>query len=58
MWRLKQICLVAADLDSVEEDLETILGLEAAHRDPRLPYCGLRNVMLPRLGHTRCRTRV
>jgi catechol 2,3-dioxygenase-like lactoylglutathione lyase family enzyme len=47
MLRLKQICLVAADLDSVEDDLKAILGLEVAHRDPRLSHFGLRNVLLP-----------
>ena len=47
MLRLKQICLVAANLDTVEEDLKTILGLEVAFRDPGLSQFGLRNVMLP-----------
>jgi catechol 2,3-dioxygenase-like lactoylglutathione lyase family enzyme len=47
MLRLKQICLVAADLDPVEEDLKGILGLEVAYRDPRIDYFGLRNVLLP-----------
>jgi len=47
MLRLKQICLVAADLDSIEEELKTILGLEVAFRDPGLSQFGLRNVMLP-----------
>ncbi len=45
--RLKQICLVAAELDSVEEDLKAILGLEVAFSDPGLSQFGLRNVMLP-----------
>lgn len=47
MLRLKQICLVAADLDSVEEDLKSILGLGVAFSDPGLSQFGLRNVMLP-----------
>ena len=47
MLRLKQICLVAADLESVEEDLRSILGLEVAFRDPRICFFGLRNVLLP-----------
>jgi hypothetical protein len=47
MLRLKQICLVAADLDSVEEDLKAILGLEVAFSDPGLAQFGLRNIMLP-----------
>ena len=47
MLCLKQICLVAANLDSVEEDLKEILGLEVAFRDPGLAQFGLQNVMLP-----------
>jgi len=47
MLRLKQICLVAADLESVEEDLRAIFSLEVAYRDPRISYFGLRNVLLP-----------
>jgi len=47
MLRLKQICLVAADLDPVEKDLVEILGLEVAYRDPKIDYFGLRNVLLP-----------
>lgn len=47
MLRLKQICLVAADLDSVEEELRAILGLEVAYSDPDLAQFGLRNIMLP-----------
>jgi len=47
MLRLKQICLVAADLDSVEEELKAILGLEVAYSDAGLSVFGLRNIMLP-----------
>ena len=47
MLRLKQICLVAADLDSVEEELKAILGLEVAYSDPGLSIFGLRNIMMP-----------
>jgi catechol 2,3-dioxygenase-like lactoylglutathione lyase family enzyme len=47
MLRLKQICLVAADLDAVEEDLRAVLGLEVAYRDPRIAHFGLDNVLLP-----------
>ena len=47
LLRLRQICLVAADLDSVEDDLKAILGLEVAFRDPGLAQFGLGNVMLP-----------
>ena len=47
MLRLKQICLVAADLDPVEEQLKEILGLEVAYSDPGLSQFGLKNIMLP-----------
>jgi hypothetical protein len=47
MLRLKQICLVAADLDPVEEDLKAILGLEVAYSDQGLSQFGLKNIMLP-----------
>jgi hypothetical protein len=47
LLRLKQICLVAADLDPVEEELKAILGLEVAYSDPGLSQFGLRNIMLP-----------
>jgi len=47
LLRLKQICLVAADLDAVEEELKAILGLEVAFSDPGLSQFGLRNIMLP-----------
>jgi hypothetical protein len=47
MLRLKQICLVAADLDRVEDDLNAILGIEVAYSDPGLSIFGLRNIMMP-----------
>ena len=47
MLRLKQICLVAADLDRVEDDLNAIFGIEVAYSDPALDQFGLRNIMLP-----------
>ena len=47
MLRLKQICLVAADLDSIEEDLKAVLGLEVTSSDPGLAQFGLRNIMMP-----------
>ena len=47
LLRLKQICLVVADLDSIEEELKAVLGLEVAYSDPGLSHFGLRNVMLP-----------
>jgi hypothetical protein len=47
LLRLKQICLVAADLDPVEEELKAVLGLDVAYSDPGLSHFGLKNIMLP-----------
>jgi hypothetical protein len=47
MIRLRQIALVAADLDAVEEQLTTQLGLTACFRDPGVAEFGLRNVLFP-----------
>lgn len=45
--RLRQIALVARDLDSVLDDLREQLGLEVAHRDPAVGAFGLQNALLP-----------
>lgn len=45
--RLRQIALVAADLDAVVDRLGTVLGLRVAHRDPAVAAFGLRNAVLP-----------
>ena len=50
MIRLRQIALVARDLDPVVADLRTVLGLEVAHRDPVVADFGLHNAVLP-AGH-------
>lgn len=48
MWiRLRQIALVARDLDQVTEDLRAILGLEVGFRDPGVKVFGLRNALFP-----------
>ena len=48
MWlRLRQICLVASDLDPVVEELRAIFGLEICHIDPGVASFGLRNTLLP-----------
>lgn len=45
--RLRQICLVAADLERETERLRSILGLEVCYRDPNVAAYGLHNVLLP-----------
>lgn len=45
--RLRQICFVAEDLASVENDLVAVLGLSPCHRDPRIASFGLENVLMP-----------
>jgi len=48
MWiRLRQIALVARDLDQVTEDLRAILGLEVGFRDPGVKVFGLQNALFP-----------
>jgi catechol 2,3-dioxygenase-like lactoylglutathione lyase family enzyme len=46
-WRLRQICLVARDLEPVVEDLCAVFGLAVGHRDPKLDKFGLQNAILP-----------
>jgi Glyoxalase-like domain len=45
--RLRQIALVAHDLDAVVEELHEALGIEVAYRDPAVATFGLRNAVLP-----------
>jgi hypothetical protein len=45
--RLRQVALVAADLDPVLEALDAELGLAVAHRDPAVATFGLVNAVLP-----------
>ena len=45
--RLRQVALVAADLDVAVGDLERALGLTVAHRDPAVAAFGLVNAVLP-----------
>jgi hypothetical protein len=48
MWlRLRQIALVAGDLEPVVEDLHEIFGVEVAHRDPAVAQFGLHNAVFP-----------
>jgi hypothetical protein len=45
--RLRQVALVAHDLDAVVGDLHDVLGLEVAFSDPAVATFGLRNVVVP-----------
>jgi hypothetical protein len=48
MWlRLRQICLVAYELEPVVENLKTVFGLEVGYRDPGVGRFGLENALLP-----------
>ena len=47
MLRMRQICLVAQDLDHVESHLRGVFGLEVCHRDPGLARFGLHNFLMP-----------
>jgi len=43
--RLRQVCLVTADLAREAEAIEAIFGLEACYRDPNVGRYGLENVL-------------
>jgi glyoxalase-like protein len=45
--RIRQVALVARDLEPVVADLCTILGLEVAFRDPNVRVFGLHNAVMP-----------
>ena len=48
MWiRLRQIALVARDLNQVTKDLHDVLGLEVGFRDPGVKVFGLQNALFP-----------
>jgi catechol 2,3-dioxygenase-like lactoylglutathione lyase family enzyme len=47
MLRLRQVALVAADLEPAVEDLNAVLGLEVGFRDPGVGKYGLENVVMP-----------
>lgn len=47
MLHLRQVALVAGDLDAVVGDLAAALGIEVAFRDPGVKVFGLRNAVLP-----------
>ena len=45
--RLRQVVLVARDLEPVERDLCGVLGLEVCFRDPNVGVFGLKNAVMP-----------
>ncbi|HLX79074.1 MAG TPA: hypothetical protein VKS43_00665 [Burkholderiales bacterium] len=45
--RLRQVCLVAADLAAEAAKIKSQLGLEECHRDPNVARYGLENVLFP-----------
>jgi Glyoxalase-like domain len=48
VWlRLRQIALVARQLEPVVDDLRAVLGLEVCYRDPGVADFGLENALLP-----------
>jgi len=47
MLRLRQLCLVANDLNLIERDLKSIFQLEVCHRDPGVEKFGLHNFLMP-----------
>jgi len=45
--RLRQVALVARELDPVVADLTAVLGIEVAFHDPGVAEFGLRNAVMP-----------
>lgn len=45
--RLRQICLVARELDAVVDDLCAVFGVQVCHRDPEVGQFGLHNALMP-----------
>jgi hypothetical protein len=45
--RLRQLCLVAHDLEPVVEDLKAVFDIEVCHRDPAVAKFGLHNALFP-----------
>ncbi len=44
--RLRQLCLVARELQPVVDDLCAVLGLQVCHRDPEVERFGLHNALM------------
>lgn len=47
MLAIRQIVLAAHDLDATVNQIEQILGLQVAYRDPQVAEFGLRNAVMP-----------
>jgi len=45
--RIRQICLVAHDLERIEQQLESVFGVEVCFRDPGVGRFGLHNMLMP-----------
>ena len=45
--RLRQVCLVSADLAAKPRAIKAVLGLEECYRDPNVAKYGLENVLFP-----------
>lgn len=45
--RLRQVALVARDLEPVRQALESVFGLQVAYRDPGVATYGLINIVIP-----------
>lgn len=45
--RLRQVCLVAQNLEAAVDDLCAIFGIEVCHRDPNVAKYGLVNALMP-----------
>ena len=58
--RLRQIALVARELEPVVADLCAVFDLEVAYRDPGVAEFGLQNAVMPvgEIGRASCRERV
>jgi len=50
MLRVRQLALVARDLDPVVDDLKAVFGVEVAFNDPGVASFGLKNAVIP-VGH-------
>ena len=50
MLRVRQLALVANDLDPVVDDLKAVFGVEVAFNDPGVASFGLKNAVIP-VGH-------
>ena len=45
--RIRQICLVAHDLERIQQQLESVFGVEVCYRDPGVGRYGLQNMLIP-----------